>query len=334
MSQEAKTVVAPVQAAAPAQKSGTSKFLDAVLPFALGGASGMTATCFIQPVDMVKVRIQIKSEELSRLKHEGKGTGGSVSPFVVIKEIMATGGAKTFYKGIDSALTRQLFYTTTRLGIYNKVFVYLKKQNNGKDLSFFQKSICSLTAGFIGSIVGNPADLALIRIQNDTALPAEERRNYKNVFDAFNRIVKEEGVMALWRGCIPTIIRACALNLGMLGPYDEVKERLDKFTGTKDQLSTRLIASGVAGFLASFMSLPFDNAKTKMQKMKIGANGKFPYANIFDAMMKTARHEGIVGLWVGFPTFYFRIAPHAMITLMCQDFFRDTARAWRKKKNI
>lgn len=23
--------------------------------------------------------------------------------------------------------------------------------------------------------------------------------------------------------------------------------------------------------------------------------------------------EGVVGLWVGFPTYYFRIAPHAMI---------------------
>lgn len=45
-------------------------------------------------------------------------------------------------------------------------------------------------------------------------------------------------------------------------------------------------ASAVAGFLASFFSLPFDNAKTKMQKMKKGPDGKFPYANIFDAMGK------------------------------------------------
>ncbi len=45
-------------------------------------------------------------------------------------------------------------------------------------------------------------------------------------------------------------------------------------------------SSAVAGFLASFFSLPFDNAKTKMQKMKKGPDGKFPYANIFDAMMK------------------------------------------------
>lgn len=46
-------------------------------------------------------------------------------------------------------------------------------------------------------------------------------------------------------------------------------------------------ASLVSGFLSSFVSLPFDNAKTKIQKMKKDPNGNFPYKNIFDAMQKT-----------------------------------------------
>lgn len=91
-----------------------------------------------------------------------------------------------------------------------------------------------MTAGFFGSIIGNPADLALVRMQNDTALPAEQKRNYKNVFDAFKRIVADEGFFALWRGCTPTVVRAVVLNVGMLGPYDEIKERLNSYYGTKD----------------------------------------------------------------------------------------------------
>jgi len=38
-------------------------------------------------------------------------------------------------------------------------------------------------------------------------------------------------------------------------------------------------------------------------------------------MMKTAKSEGITGMWVGFPTYYFRIAPHAMMVLLMQDYF-------------
>ncbi len=86
------------------------------------------------------------------------------------------------------------------------------------------------------------------------------------------------------------------------------------------------MASAMAGFLASFLSLPFDNAKTRMQKMKAGADGKMPYANIFDAIKQTAAREGVTGLWVGYPTFYFRIAPHVMMTLIMNDFLNDLAK--------
>ena len=93
-------------------------------------------------------------------------------------------------------------------------------------MSFFQKAYCGAFAGFIGSLFGNPPDLALVRMQADNQLPVNERRNYKNVFDAFARITKEEGILGLWRGATPTIIRAVVLNLAMLASYDEVKEKL------------------------------------------------------------------------------------------------------------
>ncbi len=63
-------------------------------------------------------------------------------------------------------------------------------------------------------------------MQADARLPVAERRNYKNVVDAFKRITKEEGFLALWRGATPTVIRAVVLNLAMLVSYEEVKERL------------------------------------------------------------------------------------------------------------
>lgn len=43
-------------------KSSVDKFLDSIQPFVIGGLSGMFATCIIQPIDMIKVSIQLKSE--------------------------------------------------------------------------------------------------------------------------------------------------------------------------------------------------------------------------------------------------------------------------------
>jgi hypothetical protein len=35
--------------------------------------------------------------------------------------------------------------------------------------------------------------------------------------------------LSLWTGCTPTVIRAVVLNFGMLGPYDEAKERVSLY---------------------------------------------------------------------------------------------------------
>jgi solute carrier family 25 oxoglutarate transporter 11 len=73
---------------------------------------------------MVKVRIQLMSE-----------AGGSTSPFVVARELMAEGGVKGFYRGIDSAILRQVVYGTLRLGIFFNLSEYYKKKNGGKNLT-------------------------------------------------------------------------------------------------------------------------------------------------------------------------------------------------------
>lgn len=92
--------------------------LDVVKNFAVGGLSAMTATSVIQPIDMVKVRIQLKSE----------AKGGSLSPFTIAKDIYANeGGAKGFYKGLEAALLRQAVYATLRLGIYFNLSDYVKE---------------------------------------------------------------------------------------------------------------------------------------------------------------------------------------------------------------
>jgi solute carrier family 25 oxoglutarate transporter 11 len=117
----------------------------------------MFATVIIQPIDTVKVRIQIAGENRS----------GSTNPITMGRKILAEEGVRALYSGLDSALLRQATYTTARLGIFRSLFDWRKQANQGKDLPFYEKVGVAITAGMIGSIVGNPADLALIRLQAD-----------------------------------------------------------------------------------------------------------------------------------------------------------------------
>lgn len=282
-----------------------------ILNFVLGGISGSTATMVVQPIDMVKVRIQLLSEQ--RIKNP--------NPIKIAKEIIAKNGFLSLYKGLDSAIMRQILYGTTRLGLFYSFLDHFKHKNNDKEISLGQKSVSSFFAGGIAALVANPADLILIRIQADGTLPENQRRNYRNVFDGFMRIKKEEGVLSLWRGAFPTIQRACIINLAMLAPFEEFKERLRNVI--KNAGTRTIVSSMLASLLGSFTSLPFDNSKTKIQKMKKDASGNFPYKGMLDCMRKTIGNEGFTKLWVGFPTFYVRIGPHVIITLVLNDYLRS-----------
>lgn len=64
------------------------------------------------------------------------------------------------------------------------------------------------------------------------------------------------------------------MNVGMMASYDEFKELWSKQLGMdKESKKVRLFSSAMSGVVCSLMSLPFDNVKTKLQKMNKLPNG-------------------------------------------------------------
>jgi solute carrier family 25 oxoglutarate transporter 11 len=285
----------------------------AALPFINGGISGMVATSVIQPVDMIKVRIQLAGE--------GTTGGPKPTPLSVARGIIASGKVLDLYTGLSAGLLRQAVYTTARLGFFDTFMGTLtsRAQAQGNSIGFKERATAGLAAGGIAAMIGNPADLALIRMQSDGLKPLAERKNYKSVIDALASIAKSEGVGALWAGAAPTVVRAMALNFGQLAFFSEAKVQLKKNTDLSARTQT-LSASAIAGFFASFFSLPFDFVKTRLQKQSKGPDGKLPYSGMADCFRKVAKQEGVMRFYRGFGTYYIRIAPHAMVTLIVADY--------------
>lgn len=155
-------------------------------------------------------------------------------------------------------------------------------------------------------------------MQSDGLKPKAERANYSSVFNALARITKNEGVFALWNGCLPTVVRAMALNFGQLAFYSEAKNQLKNTS--LPAAAQNFSASLVAGFFASFFSLPFDFIKTRLQKQTRRPDGTLPYKGTIDCALKVIKDEGILRFYRGFGTYYVRIAPHAMITVLAADY--------------
>jgi solute carrier family 25 oxoglutarate transporter 11 len=104
-----------------------------------------------------------------------------------------------------------------------------------------------------------------------------------------------------------------ALNMGQLTFFAEAKQQLKQHTSLSTQNQT-FAASGIAGFFASFLSLPFDFIKTRLQKQqKDPKTGSLPYKGLVDCARKVAKEEGWLRFYRGFGTYYVRIAPHALV---------------------
>lgn len=275
------------------------------LPFINGGLSGMAATACIQPIDMIKVRLQLAGE--------GVKSGPRPTVMGVTREVIAQGKVLDLYTGLSAGLLRQAVYTTARLGFFDTFqnLLQARAEKNGTKVTFVERAGAGLTAGGLAAMFGNPADLALIRMQSDGLKPKDQRANYRSVFDALIRIAKGEGFTALWSGAYPTVIRAMALNFGQLTFFAESKTQLKERFPEMSESTNRFGASAIAGFFASFFSLPFDFIKTRLQKQQRGPDGTLPYKGFLDCARKVVADEGPLRFYRGFGTYYVRIAPHA-----------------------
>ena len=276
------------------------------MKFVFGGLSGIGATCVVQPLDLVKTRMQI-----SGIGNAKKEYNNSIH---CLRTVISKEGPLALYKGIGAALLRQATYTTTRLGVYT----YLNDEYKGRfqeDPTLIIRMGMGMIAGACGAFVGTPAEVALIRMTADGRLPLNERRNYTNVANALMRMSREEGVAALWRGCIPTVGRAMVVNMAQLASYSQAKSYLTQKWEMKDGIKLHFVASMVSGFITTAASMPVDIAKTRIQNMKI-TNRVPEYKGSIDVLTKVARNEGIFALWKGFTAYYCRLGPHTVLTFI------------------
>lgn len=153
-----------------------------------------------------KVRMQIYGQV-----NPGKPIPGFPT---IIKNMVASDGVTSLYRGVDAAIGRQMVYGTARIGLHTKFSDMLVEKNNGQPISFAQKAASGMLSGAIAVSIGSPFDIALVRQQSDGMAKPEDRRNYKNVADALIRTAREEGFGALYHGVLPNILRGMSMNVG------------------------------------------------------------------------------------------------------------------------
>ncbi|ELR12925.1 mitochondrial carrier protein [Acanthamoeba castellanii str. Neff] len=200
---------APVVAPSPPVEGTAVKFV-------LGGLSCCIAALFTNPIDVVKVRLQLRGE---------LGGAAAQSKVGFLSHLLRTEGLSAFYKGLSASLMREASYSTIRMGGYE----VCKTQLGATDPAttpLWKKIVAGGIAGATGAAIANPTDLVKVRLQADTGSHATGGPRYKSTLHAFKEVYRTEGWAGLYRGVGPTTQRAALLTAAQLSSYDHAKQAL------------------------------------------------------------------------------------------------------------
>lgn len=301
--------------------------------FVEGGIASIIAGCSTHPLDLIKVRMQLQGETnlpksvqpVHNLRPALAFQTGSTStfhvaaipqprlgPIAVGVKLIQQEGLAALFSGVSATVLRQMLYSTTRMGLYDVLKTKWTDPVAGT-MPLAKKIEAGLIAGGVGAAVGNPADVAMVRMQADGRLPAAQRRNYSSVVDAITRMAKSEGVTSLWRGSSLTVNRAMLVTASQLASYDQFKEMILEKGLMRDGLGTHVTASFAAGFVAAVASNPVDVIKTRVMNMRVEPGEAPPYAGALDCAVKTVRAEGPMALYKGFVPTISRQGPFTVV---------------------
>lgn len=137
----------------------------------------------------------------------------------------------------------------------------------------------------------------------NTRILSGQSKRYLGLKDCLSRVIREEGILELWRGNSANILRyfpTQALNFAFkdtfrkwLCPYNAKKEPFKYFLGS-------LAAGGAAGGVALSIVYPLDFVRTRLAADIGKDKNERQFNGLRDCISKIYKSEGTYGLYRGF----------------------------------
>ncbi|KAJ3091857.1 mitochondrial aspartate-glutamate transporter agc1, partial [Physocladia obscura] len=176
-----------------AKKDGSIQLYAEIIA---GCTAGASQVIFTNPLEIVKIRLQVQGEA-------AKKTG---MPRKSAMQIVRSLGLLGLYKGAAACLLRDIPFS----GIYFPVYAHLKKDifhegKSGKKLSIGELLISGAIAGIPAAYLVTPADVIKTRLQ---VAARSGETTYNGLADAGRKIMAEEGPRAFFKGGVARVLRS------------------------------------------------------------------------------------------------------------------------------
>ncbi|KAG2691501.1 hypothetical protein I3843_08G012900 [Carya illinoinensis] len=273
----------------------SNPLLRRLISGAIAGAISRTA---VAPLETIRTHLMVGS------------SGHSTTE--VFQNIMKTEGWKGLFRGNLVNVIRVAPSKAIELFAYDTVNKQLSpKPGEQPKLPIPASLVAGACAGVSSTLCTYPLELVKTRL-------TVERGVYKGLFDAFLKILKEEGPAELYRGLTPSLIGVIPYAAANYFAYDTLRKTYRKIYRQEKigNIETLLIGS-VAGAISSSATFPLEVARKHMQ---VGAlSGRQVYKNVIHALLSIVEQEGIQGLYRGLGPSCMKLVPAAGISFMCYE---------------
>ncbi|PIN01445.1 Mitochondrial solute carrier protein [Handroanthus impetiginosus] len=216
--------------------SGSSKSEDHIhlspyLSYVSGALAGCAATVGSYPFDLLRTILASQGEP--------KVYPNMRSAFV---DIFENRGVRGLYAGLTPTLIEIVPYAGLQFGTYDTFKRWMMAWNRYMSpyatqtddaLSSVQLFLCGLAAGTCAKAVCHPLDVVKKRfqvegLQRDPRYGARvEHRAYRNMYDALRQILRAEGWAGLYKGIVPSIVKAAPAGAVTFVAYEFTSDWLE-----------------------------------------------------------------------------------------------------------
>ncbi|XP_024867142.1 mitochondrial thiamine pyrophosphate carrier isoform X1 [Temnothorax curvispinosus] len=184
--------------------------------FIAGAGAGSVATTVSFPFDTVRTRLVAQSSN----HRVYKGVLHSCS------SILRQESPRAFFSGLLPTLLQIAPHTGLQFAFYGFFTDFYKKYTTGTDINIYNSMLSGSTAGLIAKTIVYPFDLARKRLQIQGF--QHGRKGFGKFFqcnglvDCLRVTVKEEGVRGLFKGLVPSQVKAATTSALHFTTYEQV----------------------------------------------------------------------------------------------------------------
>jgi solute carrier family 25 (adenine nucleotide translocator) protein 4/5/6/31 len=165
----------------------------------------------------------------------------------------------------------------------------------------------------------------LLQVQEVSLVPVKDR--YKGVWDCLVRIPREQGFVAYWRGNGVNVARMIPNSAIKFTTFDAYKRWAfpdgESAYSSWELYVRKMACGGLSGISTILPVYPMDLARTRLTA---DIASKRQYTGLIDCLSRTAKNEGIFGLYKGLFISLAGIIPYLAISLALYDTLKDATK--------